>query len=138
MNGQMPNGNQFNVWLQVSMLTSDIQYSGMGLFTSVGNVPQNDPGESQLIHIVNGAAQRSQIRGFIAGGVWTGATISPGGPSSLISGTNLPNGYMALAAPFYLQSASARSAGQAQPIYLAIITAGTVLSLVVQVNVQQG
>jgi hypothetical protein len=137
-NGQMPNGNQFQVTLQVDMLTSDIQYSCMDVLTENANVPQNDSGENLFIHAVNGAAARSQIRGFIATGQWTGATIAPGGPSALTSGTQLPNGYLALSAPFYLQSASARSAGQAMPIYLAIITAGTVLSITIQVNVQQG
>jgi hypothetical protein len=137
--GQLPNaGIPWQLTSQVDMLTSDIQYSGMTVFVDNENIPQNDQGESVLLHAVNGAAQRSQIRGFIAGGTWTGATIAPGGPSSLTSGTNLPNGYLALAAPFFLQSASDKSAGKAMPIYLAIITAGTVLSLVIQVNVQQG
>jgi hypothetical protein len=89
-----------------------------------------------LIQPVNAAAQRAQVRGFLAGGVWNGATISPGGPNSLFAGTTLPDGYLALTAPYSIQSPAAKAAGQAMPIYLAVITSGTVLSLVVQVNVQ--
>lgn len=135
-NGIMPNGNQFGITLGLDMLTSDIQYSEMDVLVDNDNVPQTDPGEVMLIQPVNGAAQRAQVRGFLAGGTWQGATISPGGPNSLTAGTNLPDGYLALTAPYSTQSPSAKAAGQAMPIYLAVITSGTVLSLVVQVNVQ--
>jgi len=137
--GQLPNaGTPWQLTAGIDMLTSDLQYSGVNALIDNGDIPQNDSGENVLIHAVNGAAGRAAIRGFVAGGQWTGATIAPGGPSALTSGTNLPNGYLALSAPFYLQSLTAKAAGQAMPVYLAIITSGTVLSLIIQVNVQQG
>jgi uncharacterized protein DUF3383 len=135
-NGIMPNGNQFGITLGLDMLTSDIQYSEMDVLVDTDNVPQTDPGEVMLIQPVNAAAGRAQTRGFLAGGTWQGATISPGGPNSLFAGTTLPDGYLALTAPYSTQAPSAKAAGQAMPIYLAVITSGTVLSLIVQVNVQ--
>ena len=69
--------------------------------------------------------------GYIAGGVWEGAPVL-----GLKIGQALPLGFLDQAQPYALQSAGDRAARKAMPIYCAIIEAGAVHSVVVQVNVQ--
>jgi hypothetical protein len=131
--GYLANGQFFDEVLNLDMLSADIQYSEMNLLTSNNSIPQTDPGESILIHAVNGAAQRAVVRGFIAPNqVWQGVTII-----NLQSGNPLPAGYLAQAYPYSQQSLADRDARKAQPIYLSIAEAGAVHSLTVGVYVQK-
>lgn len=130
--GTAPNGQFFDEVLNVDMLSSGIQFNVMDLLTASPAVPQTDPGETQLIHAVNQACEASRIIGFIATGVWTGAPIL-----NLNTGASVPGGYLTQAAPYATQSAADRAARKAMPIYVALIEAGAVQSLVVGVLVQR-
>ena len=116
------------------MLQNDIQLNIADLFNSTNKIPQTDPGETQLIHAVNQAAQKAADRGYVAPGTFNPTnglpllTLNPGDP--------IPKGFIALAAPYSTQASADRSARKAMPIYVVICEAGAVHSVVVQVNVQ--
>jgi hypothetical protein len=130
--GEMANGQFFDQISNLDILVSNIQYGIMNLLTGSPSIPQTDPGEAQLIHVVNQAADVSRQIGFIAGGVWQGVQII-----NLQPGTTLPKGYLAQAYPYSTQLPADRAARKAMPIYLAIILAGAVHSLVIGVYVQR-
>jgi hypothetical protein len=130
--GVMADGQFFDEIVGLDMLVADIQISLVNRLISQPSVPQTNAGETQLIGAVDEAAQRSVVRGFIAPGIWTGQTVL-----ALTAGTPLPIGYLAQAQSYAVQSQSDRDARKAMPIYLAIIEANSVHSLVVGVYVQR-
>jgi hypothetical protein len=132
MQGVVPSGQFFDEILNLDMLTSDIQFSTMNLLVGNPSIPQTDAGQAQLLHAVNGAAERAAVRGFIAKGVWEGVGIL-----NLVAGDPLPSGYLSQSAPYSTQSNSDHVARKAMPIYLAIIEAGAVHFVLIGIYVQR-
>jgi hypothetical protein len=132
MSGTVPSGQFFDEILNLDMLTSDIQFSIINLLTGNPSIPQTDAGQTQLLHAVNGAAERARVRGFIAKGTWNGVGIL-----NLIAGDVLPSGYLAQSPAYSTQAASDRASRKAMPIYLAIIEAGAVHFVLIGVYVQR-
>ena len=130
--GVVANGQFFDEILNIDMLVSAIQFNVMNLLVGNPAIPMTDAGETQLIHAVNEAADAALSRGFIAGGVWKGVQIL-----RLLPGQTLPKGYLAQASPFATQSTADHQARKAMPIYLAIIEAEAVHSIVIGVYVQR-
>jgi hypothetical protein len=130
----MAPGVFFDQILNLDILASNIQYAIMNAITSVPKVPQTDAGQQILIQAVQGALATSYNTGFIAQGTWNGQTIL-----SLTPGTTLPNGYMVLS-PSYktwgAQNPGLVATRQAPPIYVALIEAGAVHFVTVEVLVQ--
>lgn len=131
-NGTVGSGQFFDEILNLDMVASDMQFSVMNLFTSVGAVPQTDAGQSSIINVVNQACARAVARGFISPGTWTGQTIL-----QLTAGDPLPSGYRSQSAAFNTQSVSDRAARKSMPIYVAIILSGAIQSVTIGVFVQQ-
>jgi hypothetical protein len=129
-------GQYFDTILGLDMLAADLQYGEANLLNSLPSVPQTDPGQAQLVHQANQDCQLSVNRGFIAPGIWTGQTLTVGN-TTLSAGMSLASGYQCMSAPIAQQSSGARAARQAQPIYVAVILAGSMQSLVIAVYVQQ-
>lgn len=130
--GMVGDGQFFDEILGLDMLTAQIQFGVMDLLTELNSVPMTDAGQTQLIHAVNQACQASVLQGFIAPGVWTGIQIIDLAPGDAVTA-----GYLAQSYPYSTQLASARAARQAMPIYLAIIEAGAVQSILIGVTVQR-
>jgi len=124
----------FDQVLGLDVLAANIQYNVMNLLTSVPKVPQTDSGQQTLVQAVERALQQSALTGFVAGGVWQGQTIL-----TLTPGTALPLGYIVLT-PTYAtwgKSNPAKvAARQAPPIYVALIEAGAVHFVTIEVLVQ--
>ena len=129
-------GQYFDQILVIDMLAANLQYDEADLLNSLPSVPQTDSGQAQLIHVANQACQNSVTLGALAPGVWTGPTLIVGN-TTLAPGTSLPNGYLCFSAPIATQSSAARAARQAMPIYVAVILAGSMQSLVIALYVQQ-
>lgn len=125
-------GQYFDQILGLDMLAADLQFGEANLLNSTPSVPQTDSGQAQLIHAANNACQLSVTRGFLAPGIWQGATII-----KLSAGSSLPSGYLAQSYPIATQQPSDRAARKAMPIYIAIILAGSMQSLSIAVYVQQ-
>lgn len=126
--GQNASGVFLDQILNRDMLVSNLQFGVMELLTSVPKVPQTNAGQTQILDVVNQAAQTAADIGFIAGGTWTGVKIlnlNPGDP--------INSGYLAQSPPYNTQSKADRIARKAMPVYLAIIEAGAAQSLLIGV-----
>jgi hypothetical protein len=130
--GVVANGQFFDEILNLDMLASDMQFSCVDLLTENGVITQTTYGQTQLINVCNGACSRSAARGFLAGGIWDGVQIL-----NLAPGQSVPNGYLSQSPAANTQSAADRQARKALPIYVAIIEAGAIHSLIIGVYVQQ-
>lgn len=124
----------FDQILNLDILASDIQYNVLNVLTSVPKVPQTDAGQQMLVQAVERACDQAGLTGFIAGGIWEGQNIL-----GLKPGTSLPTGYVVLT-PSYSTWGPANpaliAARQAPPIYVAIIEAGAVHFVTIEVLVQ--
>lgn len=130
--GVVPSGQFFDEILNLDMLSSAIQIGIINLLFDNPKIPQTDAGETQLIHAVNQACETARQLGFIAAGVWEGDVII-----ALNPGQPLPSGYLAQAYPYSTQLQADRIARKAMPIYVAIIEAGAVHSVLIGVFVQR-
>jgi len=130
--GITPGGTFFYQTINRDVLVANIQYNVMNLLVANPAIPQTDPGETQLMHAVNLALDNSVSIGYIAPGVWNGVPIL-----KLLPGTPLPSGYLTQALPYSQQSPGNRAARQAMPIYAALIEAGAVHFVTINVLVQQ-
>lgn len=130
--GRTPSGQFFDEIINLDMLSSAIQFNIMNLLTENPKLPQNNAGQTQLIHAVNQACEASRVIGFLGPGQWNGVTVL-----NLSQGDNLPNGYLVQSPPYSQQSTSDRQARKSMPIYAAILEAGAVHSVVVGVFVQR-
>jgi hypothetical protein len=127
--GVVASGQFLDTILGVDMLASDYQYSVVDLLTENPSIGQDNAGQTQILNVINQANARAATRGFLAPGTWGGATIL-----NLVAGTSLPSGYLSQSAPYTVPPPANR---QAMPIYVAIILAGAVHSVLINVNVQQ-
>jgi len=127
--GVVADGQFLDEVLNLDMLASDYQYSVVQLLVASPSIPQTNAGQTQILNTINAANARAASRGFLAGGIWEGATIL-----NLKPGTSLPNGYLSQSAPYTVPPPAARAA---MPVYVAIIEAGAVHSVTIQINVQQ-
>jgi Protein of unknown function (DUF3383) len=132
MNGQCPSGNFVDQIFDRAIYVNLLQVNLMNLLISVPKVPQTDAGEHQLLAVCDQAAATMASIGWFGPGIWTGAPVL----NNLATGQSLPNGYLNQAPPFATQSAGNHAARQAMPIYSAVIEAGAVQGVVVQVLTQ--
>jgi hypothetical protein len=130
--GILESGDYFDQILYRATLVNLIQVNLMNLLVSVPKIPQTDAGEHQLLSQVDAACAAMVTVGYIGpNATWDGQQIlnlAPGGP--------LPLGYLNQAPPYSQQSSGDRKARKAMPISSAIVEAGAVQSVVVDVNVQ--
>jgi uncharacterized protein DUF3383 len=131
------NGLSFTTVQGLDMLAADAQISVLNVLQKLPSIPQTDAGQALILNAVRGACSRSVNRGFIAGGVWEGATLLPGTNQSLTAGTALSTGYWVGSPSFITQSSGDRALFQSMPVYVAVILAGTQQSFVIGINVQQ-
>lgn len=130
--GVTGSGQFFDQILGLDMLASDLQFGEADLLNVLPSLPQTDSGQAQLIHVANQQCQLSVTRGFLAPGTWSGPQII-----NLVSGQALPNGYLCQSYPTATQQPADRAARKAMPIYIAILLAGSMQSLLIAVYVQQ-
>lgn len=134
--GVVADGQFFDEILNLDMLGSDMQFSVVNLLTANPAILQTQAGQTRILNAINGACSRSASRGFISGGIWSGATLSGNG-LNLTPGQSLPNGYLAQSPNYSSQSTADRKARKAMPVYVALIESGAVHSLLISVLVQQ-
>jgi hypothetical protein len=121
----------FDQILNLDILAANIQFAIMDVLTSVPKVPQTDAGQQLLIQAVESALDTAVNVGFIAAGIWRGQTIL-----GISNGTSLPSGY-SVQSPKYSTLTQAQVQSRiAPPIYVALIEAGAVHFVTIQVLVQ--
>lgn len=135
-NATMASGDFFDEIMNLDMLSSDMQTSGVNLLVSVPALPITDGGVSQMANVISGACDRAQSRGFIApSGVWKGVTIGTGN-AALADGDALPKGYYVYAPPVSSMSAAQRAARIMPSMTVALVEAQSGHSLQITVEVQ--
>lgn len=136
--GRMSSGDPSYLWLFLAMYVANIQINELNVLQSAPAIAQTNAQQQLLINGTNTASALMASIGFIAGGVWQGATLPvPSASNPAVSnGQALPLGYVNVSPPYSQQSTGNRDAGQAMPIYSLIITAGVVQSLAIAVYTQ--
>ena len=133
----MASGIFFDELLNLDMLASDMQYSGIALLTSVPALPITDAGILMMKAALSGACERAAARGFIApSGIWTGLPIGTGS-NAINTGDPLPKGYYLYNPPVRTLSQQQRAARVMPPVTVLLIEAQSGHSLSVTVNVQR-
>jgi hypothetical protein len=128
--GVMSNGYFIDQVVNRDMLVNNIQLSVADLFNQMVKVPQTDPGESMLVHVINQACQQATVIGYLATGTWTGPNVL-----NLNTGDLLQNGYLTQTIPVSQQSIADRDVRKSTPMYVAIKEAGAIQSLLIAVYV---
>jgi hypothetical protein len=133
--GFMSDGSPSYLWLNLSRYVALLQNEELAVLRSNPAVPQTNAGEQLLLHAANNAGLAMSNIGFLATGVWTGASVGIPG-LTVTNGQAIPSGFLNLAQPYAQQLVSDRDAGKAMPIYSFITTAGVVQSLLIGVYTQ--
>ena len=131
IDGRMSNGSFYDQTKNLDILSSMIQLNVADLLNGNPKIPLTDTGVSALVHAVNQACQQAVTTGFLAPGVFTGATAV----MKLNPGDAIPLGYITQAMPVSSLSNAQLSARQAPPIYCVIQLAGAIHSCVINVQV---
>lgn len=133
----MASGIFFDEILNLDMLASDMQYSGVALLTSVPALPITDAGVLMMKSALGGACERAAARGFIApSGIWSGLPIGTGA-AAIHTGDGLPKGYYLYSPAVRTLSQQQRAARVMPPVTALLIEAQSGHSLSVTVNVQR-
>lgn len=127
--GTMANGSWFDDILGMDILKYDIQSAILNVLTSTTKVPQTDAGVELITQAIATACQKAVDREYIAAGTWTGGSVG-----SLNNGDTLPNGYSIQVGKIADQPATDKANRVAPPIYVCIIRAGAIQSVVITVN----
>jgi hypothetical protein len=130
MEGETGDGSYFDQTMGLDMLVADLQYDLTNVLYAYPAIPQNDQGQSVLLHGANTACAKSVDRGFLSEGIWQGQTIL-----KLNAGTSIP-GYLNQS-PTYASLGAKPANRQAAPIYCAVILSEAVQSIIIAVYVQQ-
>lgn len=136
MYATMASGIFFDIILNVDMLASDIQYSGVNLLTSVPALAITEGGMATMRGVISNACQRAQVKGFIdPSGFWNGVTVGVGN-AAINNGDPLPKGYALYAPPVSSLSSAQRAARVLPSIVVLVIESESGHSLTVDVNLQ--
>lgn len=124
-------GQYFDQILGLDMIGSDLQYGIANLLASLAAITLTDAGMTEVLNAVNQACELSVARGFIATGIWNGPQVL-----NLKPGMSVPNGYLAQCQKVSTQSPSDRAQRKGLPVYVCIVLAEAMASIVIGVYVQ--
>ncbi len=130
--GVTADGGWFDELIGTDQLANDMQIACMDtLALTKTKIPYTDAGAMQFVLACNEACDDAVDRGFLAPGVWRGASIL-----DLETGDALEAGYKCQAEPVAEQSASDKARRICPPIYVSGILAGGIHFVTIQVNVE--
>ena len=130
-NGSTGSGARFDEVLALDRISADLQEAALSLLTSgSGRLPQTD--ETSAVFINRFSAILS---GYTAADVLATAKWRGGATGSLQPGDTVENGYLLWADSYDLQSDADRAAHKAMPIHAALCLAGSVESLLIDIDV---
>lgn len=132
--GQCVNNEPYDEAMYIDLTQKVIRQNVLDVLTNqnVRKIPQTDDGMALILSAVTSAMEYMKRLGFVAPGVWTAAPFM-----SVNTGDVLSAGYMVTADSFDTLSASDRAQRKAPPVYVAMKLAGSVRSVVINVNVNQ-
>lgn len=130
--GRNFSGQFFDEVIGLDMLSNDISVNVTNLLYGSNSVPQTEGGVAQLRTVISQACETAVTRGFIAPGQWSGPPVL-----TLKTGDYLPSGYLVLSDSIDDQSTSDRTNRIAPGIYVPVKLAGSMHSVILQVNVNR-
>lgn len=129
--GTVASGLRFDEIYAVDRIASDLQEAALSLLTSgSGRLPQTDETSALFINRFSAILSDYAATGYLATAPWRGAAFT-----GLQPGDTVENGYLLWADSYDLQSDADRQAHKAMPIHVALCLAGSVESLVINIDV---
>ena len=142
-NGSAASGLRFDEVLAVDRIAAALQEAALELLTeNTSRLPQTDETSAVFINRFSAVLTRFASRGFLTTAPWRGArldaqagSVSSGTAVSLRPGDVVENGWLLWADSYDLQSDEDRLAHKAMPIHAALCLAGSVETLVINIDV---
>lgn len=133
-NGQCVDGTPYDETMYIDLTQKILRQYVLDVMTDTGTrkIPQTDDGMALILSAVTSGMEYMKRIGFCAPGVWTAAPFM-----GIQTGDVLAAGYQVYADSFDTLSAADRSARKAPPVYVAMKLAGSVRSVVINVNVNE-
>lgn len=133
VNGTMAADYYIDEIFGMDAFANELQTDVFNLFaTAKTKIPQTDPGVDQIVTTLKSGCEKYVTNGFLAPGVWTGASYGP-----VATGQTLSNGYLIYAPPVATQSAADRAARKSPSIQIGAIEAGAINTVQVDVSINR-
>ena len=130
--GSTPSGYRYDEILYMDMIAADLQSAAVSLLAqNTGKMPQTDDSTAMFINRFSGILAGYTARGVLASARWRGPAAG-----SIQPGEILENGFALWADSYDNQPDADRQAHKATPIQAALTLAGSLESVVINVNVQ--
>ncbi len=131
-NGQTPSGYRYDEVLYMDMIAADLQSAAVAMLAeNTGKMPQTDDSSAQFMNRFSGILAGYTDRNVLAPAVWRGSAVG-----SIQPGDVLENGFSLWADSYDNQPEADRAAHKAMPIQAALTLAGSLESVVINVNVK--
>ena len=130
--GKMADGTYWDEVYYLDILSEELLRAYMDLLQGTTKIPQTTAGAAMIQTALVAPLEEARAIGFIGSGVWTGGTIG-----TLADGTALPSGYYIQIGSFGDQDQADREARVAPPVTICIKLAGSVQSVVINLNVNR-
>ena len=133
-NGQCVDGTPYDETMYLDLTQKVLRQYVLDVLTSSGTrkVPQNDDGMALIVSAVTSGMEYMKRIGFVAPGVWTAQPFK-----TINTGDVLTGGYQVFVDSFDTLNAADRAARKSPPVYVAMKLAGSVRSVVINVNVNE-
>ena len=130
--GTTPSGYRYDEVLYMDMIAASLQAAAVALLANnTGKLPQTDDSTAMFINSFSGILAGYTARNILASAPWRGPAVG-----SIQSGDIVENGFLLWADSYDTQSEADRQAHKAMPIQVALTLAGSLESVVINVNVQ--
>ena len=130
-NGTVASGLRFDEVLAMDEIAASLQEAALSLLTeNSARLPQTDETSAVFINRFTAILASFTARGVLATAPWRGAPVG-----RLQPGDTVENGYLLWADSYDLQSDADRAAHRAMPVHCALCLAGSVETLVVNIDV---
>jgi len=130
--GSTPSGLRYDEVLYTDMIAADLQTAAVSLLAqNTGKLPQTDDSTAMFINLFSGVLAGYTSRNILASATWRGPAVG-----SIRVGDVVENGFLLWADSYDTQSEADRAAHKAMPIQVALTLAGSLESIVINVNVQ--
>ena len=129
--GTTSSGMRYDEVLYMDMIATALQDEAVAMIAENDvRLPQTDDTTDQFVNRFATALRRFTDRGVLATGIWRGNNVGP-----LTNGDIVENGFVLWADSYDLQSDADRATHKAMPISVGLVMAGSVESIVINVNV---
>ena len=130
--GSTPSGYRYDEILYMDMIAADLQSAAVSLLAqNTGKLPQTDDSTAMFINRFSGILAGYTARGVLAPAPWRGPAAGGIQPGDI-----LENGFALWADSYDTQPEADRQAHKAMPVQAALALAGSLESVVINVNVQ--